>query len=243
MVSISNWKKSLNQLVEGNMRFRMGLRSVEAFASSLRLKEFAENGQRPSAIILTCSDSRVPTEILFDKGVGDLFVIRIAGNVVSESVIASIEYAALALGTPLCVVMGHTQCGAVKAAVDRTIRNESVPTESISGLLQQIQPAVDATIGKNKVIISEPDLLNQTIYQNVANQAHLIQKRSAVLSNLVSKGEFQIIGAIYDLHNGEVRFEGVNPVAATELIKMNFIPSHEVKENVQIGARGEHAKN
>lgn len=227
-----NWKNSLSQLVDGNMRFRLGLRSVEAFASSLKLKEFAEKGQRPSAIILTCSDSRVPTEILFDKGVGDLFVIRVAGNIISDSILASIEYAALALGTPLCVVMGHTECGAVRAAVDGYVHGTPSPTAHIRDLLKEIEPSVKVVHHKKSEGIEHSELVFQTIRQNVKNQTIMIQERSSVLHELVQKGDFQIIGAIYDLHNGEVKFDDHNISASKNmtLLRSSLGSSAEIHE-------------
>lgn len=201
-----SWKESLSKLLEGNMRFRMGLRSVESFASALKLRQFAENGQSPSAIILTCSDSRVPTEILFDKGVGDLFVIRVAGNVISRSIIASIEYAATVLKTPLCVVMGHTQCGAVRAAYSSLRQEASLATPNLDRLLEKITPAVRDTI-KKYPHADEEALLQLSGIMNVQHQVDLIHKKSPELSGLVSQGHFRIIGALYSLHDGEVSFD------------------------------------
>src|SRR5690349_21481050 len=110
-------QEALAKLIKGNERFVTGLRSVESLASHLRRRELAESGQEPWAIVLSCSDSRVPAELVFDCGLGELFVVRVAGNIVAPSLIASVEFAAQSFGTPLCVVMGHSQCGAVGAAV------------------------------------------------------------------------------------------------------------------------------
>ena len=229
MRSQANWKESLSKLIEGNLRFRMGLRSVESFASSLRLREFAENGQNPSAIILTCSDSRVPTEILFDKGVGDLFVIRVAGNVISRSIIASIEYAATVLSTPLCVVMGHTQCGAVRSALS-AVHNEATPiTSNIDRLLEKITPAVQEAIHK----LPDGDTHSQLRMAGILNiqrQVDLIHKNSPLLSSLCAQEKLRIVGALYDLHDGDVSFDLEDmpnfklekPIAEAALNKMNF---------------------
>ncbi len=201
-----DWKESLSKLIQGNMRFRLGLRSVESFASSLRLRELAENGQSPSAIILTCSDSRVPTEILFDKGVGDLFVIRVAGNVISRSIVASIEYAATILRTPLCVVMGHTQCGAVRAAYGKVKDNSLSATENLDRLLEKITPAVEETLRCHPAE-TEEELLRLSGIINVKRQVSLIQKHSQILNALSQDGKFRIIGASYSIHDGEVSFD------------------------------------
>ncbi len=206
MRSQLDWKQSLSKLIEGNMRFRLGLRSVESFASSLRLKEFAEKGQSPSAIILTCSDSRVPTEILFDKGVGDLFVIRVAGNVISDTTIASVEYAALVLQTPLCVVMGHTQCGAVRAAVNKLKENSPPSTESVEALLKKIIPSAAQAFDINPSS-PEDELVRLSTVLNVRRQVGLIKMKSKALNNLAQEEKFRVVGALYDLHEGEVSFD------------------------------------
>ena len=206
MHSRLDWKDSLAKLLEGNARFRLGLRSVESFASTLRLQEFAEKGQNPSAIILTCSDSRVPTEILFDKGVGDLFVIRVAGNVISRSIIASIEYAAMALKTPLCVVMGHTQCGAVKAAISAARSEANADTPNIGRLLEKLTPAVlDAQRVHSDANLET--LWQAAVLMNVRRQVTMIQQQSTALQPMTRQGEFRIIGALYNLHDGEVIFD------------------------------------
>ncbi len=201
-----NWKESLEKLIEGNTRFRMGLRSVESFASALRLKELAEKGQSPSAIILTCSDSRVPTEILFDKGVGDLFVIRVAGNVVSDTTIASIEYAAMVLNTPLCVVMGHTQCGAIQAALNVTRTQNSTATKSIDNLLKKIVPGLKQIVDRASTT-SDETLLQHCVIHNVKAQVTSILEVSSMLRERADQEKFRIVGAVYNLHDGEVNFD------------------------------------
>ncbi len=206
MRSQFDWQQSLSKLIEGNMRFRLGLRSVESFASSLRLREFAENGQNPSAIILTCSDSRVPTEILFDKGVGDLFVIRVAGNVISDTALASVEYAALVLQTPLCVVMGHTQCGAIRAAVSSFVEKTVAPTPSIDSLLKKIAPAVHEVF-KTSGDANEEGIQKRSVSANVRHQVKILKEKSEVLRNLSAQDKFRVVGSVYDLHDGEVSFD------------------------------------
>ncbi|OQW49861.1 MAG: hypothetical protein A4S09_11475 [Proteobacteria bacterium SG_bin7] len=206
METQASWKESLEKLIQGNMRFRMGLRSVESFASALRLKELAEKGQSPSAIILTCSDSRVPTEILFDKGVGDLFVIRVAGNVISDTTIASIEYAAMILNTPLCVVMGHTQCGAIQAALNVVRAPNTMATKSIDNLLKKIVPGLKQIVDRASTN-DDHTLLQHCVVHNVKAQVGSILEVSGMLRDRADQGKFRIVGAIYNLHDGAVDFD------------------------------------
>jgi len=110
-------EETLKRLMEGNRRFVEGVRSIEPLSSHLRMNDLAKNGQKPFVIVLTCSDSRSPVEMIFDQGVGDVFVVRVAGNVVAPSLLASIEFAAVNFGSPLFLVMGLTQCGAVNATI------------------------------------------------------------------------------------------------------------------------------
>lgn len=220
-----HWRESLTKLIEGNMRFRLGLRSIESFSSTLRLKEFAEKGQSPSAIILTCSDSRVPTEILFDKGIGDLFVIRVAGNVISQTTIASIEYAAMVLNTPLCVVMGHTQCGAIQAALNKATGKSLPTTHNIDGLLEKIVPSVKHTVNSSEV--DGEALLHNCVVQNIQNQVVAIREMSPALNKLADDGKFRVVGALYNLHDGEVNFD-LEDIPNFKI--ENFIPTPTLRE-------------
>lgn len=136
----NNWENALTQLIEGNKRFTSGLRSVNSLATIERLPELAEKGQKPFAIILSCSDSRVPAEIVFDQGAGDLFMVRVAGNTVAPSLLASMEFAATNFGSPLIVVMGHTNCGAVNAAIK--LMNDKVATASLGKNLRDRKSVV-----------------------------------------------------------------------------------------------------
>lgn len=228
MRSQNDWQESLLKLIEGNMRFRLGLRSVESYASSLKLREFAENGQFPSATILTCSDSRVPTEILFDKGIGDLFVIRVAGNVISSTAIASIEYAALVLQTPLCVVMGHTQCGAIRAAITSVLENSPAQTSNLESLLKKITPSVHEVLNE-KGDLNESELVKNIISANVKRQVTKIKEKSEALRKLSVQDNFKIVGAIYNLHDGEVSFD------------LNEVPNFKFKAQVPLPSLGEYS--
>ena len=221
-------------LKEGNARFVRGLQSMEPRKSVHHVRQLAEEGQYPFAIFVSCSDSRVPIEIVFDRGLGDLFSIRLAGNIVPSSALASIEYAALNLGSPLCVVMGHTECGAIRAAYN-AIRNPETNgalTPSLSELIEQISPAVlsvskkrngccnghsTAAAGSATTALCPPtesldhDAESTTLYHatlaNVRKSVAEITLRSSVLRSLVESSRFAIKGAIYDVHTGRVSFD------------------------------------
>lgn len=189
---------ALQRLVEGNERFVKGLRSVEAFPTLDRLKELATKGQRPFAIILTCSDSRVPTEIVFDQGMGDLFVVRVAGNVVAPSLIASMEFAASQFETPLLLVMGHSSCGAVKAAMDHKAGLLPGLTPNLQDLVARIEPSV---MGGS---------VEECIRHNVMNSMRVIQDSSPLLADRVKSGLLKMVGCVFDFNTGRVTFEESN---------------------------------
>ena len=173
--------------MEGNARFVRG--AVEAPHRHLaRLRE-VEAKQTPFAAFLGCADSRVPIELVFDQGFGDLFPVRIAGNVVTPEVIGSLEFGCAVLGAQVLMVLGHTHCGAVKAAVAGT----EVPGQ-ISSLFYHIQPAVEAAHGD----------VEAAVVQNVRGQARLLARSSPVLAGLVTKGALRIVGGIFDLATGVV---------------------------------------
>ncbi len=180
-------EEALKRLYEGNLRFSQG-KSIEEHRDLGRVKEVAA-GQRPFAAFLGCADSRVPVEIVFDQGFGDIFVTRIAGNVASSENIGSLEFGTEILGARVLYVLGHTQCGAVQA----TMKGEEVPGQ-ISGLFQHIRPAVKEANGD----------LNKAVEQNVRNQATLLAEASPVISRLVKRKELVVAGGVYDLHTGLV---------------------------------------
>ena len=178
----------LAALMAGNARFVEG-RVQAPHRNMARLKEVAHQ-QAPQAAFLGCSDSRVPIEIVFDQGFGDLFVVRDAGNVISPEVIASLEFGTLVLGARLLFVLGHSGCGAVSA----TLKGEAVPGQ-ISALYARIQPAVDSPGGN----------LGDAIANNVRLQAQLLRRSSPVIKELVARGALRIVGGVYDLDSGRVR--------------------------------------
>jgi carbonic anhydrase len=185
---------ALAWLKEGNQRFTEG-RSAHPRQDITRLKEVAK-GQKPFATIVGCSDSRVPNEIIFDQGLGDLFIVRTAGQVSTYASWGSIEFAEEVLGSRLIVVLGHTQCGAVNAAI-------TVPETAghIVTLINAIKPAVDKAREKN------PDhLLDEAIKENVRMQVAQLRQLEPVLARRVREGSLQIVGAVYDIHTGLVEF-------------------------------------
>lgn len=202
-----NCSSALTLLLEGNRRFASGLRSIETIASTAYLKDLAENGQKPFAIVLTCSDSRVPAEMIFDRGLGDLFVIRVAGNIIAPSLLASIEFAATSFGTPLCVVMGHSGCGAVKAAIGAEMNGDHPGSPNLQKLVAKVKPAVRSVVRKNGGIAPQ-NLLDLATIANVQRTAELIERESPIVRKLIDSGKFLIAGAVYDLHTGRVHFEG-----------------------------------
>jgi carbonic anhydrase len=194
---------AFQRLMDGNKRFTNGLRSVEAMHTTQKLKDLAENGQSPFGIILTCSDSRVPTEMVFDQGLGDLFVVRVAGNIASASQIASIEFAALNFKSPVCIVMGHSQCGAVKAALS-VEKNEKIGlTPNLEKLVARVRPAVRTALRNTDCA----DMLSECTWENVRRTVRLIRKRSAAIRQLEESKQFRLIGAVYDLHTGQVQID------------------------------------
>jgi carbonic anhydrase len=183
----------LDVLKEGNRRFVEG-RMVHDHQNMERLVEVAK-GQHPIAIIVGCSDSRVAPEIVFDQGLGDLFVVRVAGNVVDDHAIGSIEYAVEHLHASLIVVLGHDRCGAVQAAIS----GDDAPGH-IQSLVESIRPAVEAAK-------SEPgDLLDNAINENVRRVVSQLQTSQPILGQAVQEGHLQVVGARYLLDSGSVRF-------------------------------------
>ncbi len=189
----------LARLLEGNKRFINGQTSL---LTRKRPQDFAElaEGQAPSAAIVACADSRVAPELIFDQGVGDLFVVRVAGNVVTGAgpiVKGSIEYAVAELGCRLIMVIGHTACGAVKAAIAHIEANDALPG-SIGGLVEVIKPAVIAAAKQSG------DKLENSIRANVRKCVETIRGLDPILSKAVRSQGMKVVGAVYDLKSGMV---------------------------------------
>lgn len=199
----SQWMDSFQKLKEGNGRFKSGVRSTQALLGHEKLKELAANGQKPFAIVVSCSDSRVPAELLFDCGFGDLFVVRVAGNVVQPSQIASIEYAAKVLGASLCVVMGHSKCGAVQAALDSESGKKVELGPNIDFLIELIRPSVKRGMKNQKEGLA---VLDSCIRENVLGTAGEIMEKSEMLRAMSSHNSFKVVQAVFHLETGEVEF-------------------------------------
>lgn len=198
-------KQAIERLKEGNFRFISGVRSVEPLLSHLRMKELAEKGQKPFAIVLTCSDSRSPAEMIFDQGLGDLFVVRVAGNVVAPSLLASIEFAAANFGSSTVLVLGHTLCGAVNATIAHARdTSKPLPSPHLEELVGRIRPAIDRVLLENK--IDHSDFLKLSTLENVLRSMRLIQEQSQIIRSLVSNGSLSVEGAVLDISTGQVEF-------------------------------------
>jgi carbonic anhydrase len=190
-------EQALQKLMNGNARFVSG--DVEHPNQSAERRAEVVSGQHPFAIIVGCSDSRVPPEIVFDQGIGDIFVIRTAGQVIDNAALASIEYGAEHLGIPLVVVLGHDSCGAVKATVEG-----GEASGHIGYLVEAISPAVDEAAEQDANEASEEEVLDAAIDINVENIVDQLETSEPVLSELVEEGRLTIVGARYHLDSGEV---------------------------------------
>lgn len=181
-------------LAEGNQRF---VNNLNADHDHLEMINETREGQYPFAVILSCMDSRTSVELVFDQGLGDLFSIRVAGNVVNNDIIASIEYAVKYVGSKLLVVLGHTECGAIKSA------KAGVKDGHITELLSRIQPSISKAMLKN-----EKDHLfhDNVAYANVENSLEEILTRSEIVKEMFAKGEIGLVGGMYNVENGEVDF-------------------------------------
>jgi carbonic anhydrase len=201
---MSKAKESLECLKQGNQRFVSGFRSLEIQAKQLQRAELVD-GQTPFAIILGCSDSRVPAEIIFDQGLGSLFVIRVAGNIVAPSLIGSVEFAAIRFGTPLVIVLGHSMCGAVIATIDE-LNHPSVGTsENILSIVNRIKPNVQPLF-ETELQKDPKKLLEKAIRANIYASINQLRHGSQLLEQLIEKDQLTIIGAEYSLKTGIVEF-------------------------------------
>jgi len=197
-------KEALKRLQEGNQRFVSGVRSLENMMSHTKRGELTD-GQEPFAIILGCSDSRVPAELVFDQGLGDLFVIRVAGNIVAPSQIGSVEFAASQFKTRLVIVLGHSQCGAICATVEELKRPKAEQSLNIKAIVDRIRPSVEP-FKATELWHDEDALVDQAVRANVRASANQLRHGSSILENLIEKDGLMIVGAEYSLETGEVEF-------------------------------------
>jgi len=201
MISAS---EALARLREGNRRFVSDLRASAAVSSQTRRNELAE-GQAPFAIILGCSDSRVPAEIVFDQGLGDLFVIRVAGNVVASSQIGSVEFAVERFGTPLVVVLGHSRCGAILATLEQLMRPREQQSPNLRSIVDRVRPSVEGLLATDLRNDSEA-LVRQAVRANIRASANQLRHGSELLEDLIQGGRVLVVGAEYSLETGVVDF-------------------------------------
>ncbi len=194
--------EALECLREGNRRFVAETHSGSELTGQSRRVELA-SGQEPFAIILGCSDSRVPAEIVFDQGLGDLFVIRVAGNIVAPSQVGSVEFAAHSFGTPLVVVLGHSQCGAVVGTLNELERPTELRSPNLRSIADRIVPAVQALLEVDPPL--EKDVLvRAAIRANIRASANQLRNGSRILEGLIEEGKLLVVGAEYSLETGEV---------------------------------------
>lgn len=204
MSKFNNAHDALEQLREGNYRFSKNLRALDSMSSNTKRIALTA-GQEPFAIILGCSDSRVPAEIVFDQGLGDLFVIRVAGNIVAPSQIGSVEFAVSQFGTRLVVVLGHSQCGAVMATIDELSKGSDSPSKNISAIVDRVKPAIESLMSTE--LKHKPDaLINEAVRANVRASANHLRHGSEIIENLIENDGLLIVGAEYCLESGIVDF-------------------------------------
>jgi carbonic anhydrase len=196
-------RKALLRLEEGNSRFVANVRSHDALASPTRRMELAA-GQSPFAIILGCSDSRVPAEIVFDQGLGDLFVIRVAGNIVASSQVGSVEFAAARFGTRLVVVLGHSQCGAILATLEE-LQQPTHQSRNLRSIVDRLRPSVETLLAT--ALRDDPEaLVRQAVRANVRASVNHLRHGSEILEQLAQNQGLAVVGAEYSLETGVVEF-------------------------------------
>jgi carbonic anhydrase len=197
-------RDALERLREGNRRFVSDWRLSRVLASHNRRNELAD-GQEPFGVVLGCSDSRVPAEIVFDQGLGDLFVIRVAGNVVAPSQVGSVEFAAERFGTRLVVVLGHSRCGAVVATLESLNPFAQKPSPNLRSITDRIRPSVEMLL-RTEVAGDPEALVREGVRANVRVSASQLRHGSQLLEQLIEKDGLLVVGAVYSLDTGEVEF-------------------------------------
>ncbi|HET9949062.1 MAG TPA: carbonic anhydrase [Longimicrobiales bacterium] len=196
-------RDALARLREGNDRFVADRRGGTSVGATRRTE--LVNGQAPFAIVLGCSDSRVPAEIVFDQGLGDLFVIRVAGNVVSPSQVGSVEFAAERFGTRLVVVLGHSMCGAITATLEELVRPSEHRSPNLRAIVDRVRPAVEELLAREGGCIGE-DLVRRAVRANIRASVGHLSHGSEILEGLIAREELVVVGAEYSLETGVVHF-------------------------------------
>jgi carbonic anhydrase len=201
MISAS---ESLQRLRDGNARFAANVRGLESFLTQERRAELA-GGQAPHAIILGCSDSRVPVEIVFDQGLGDLFVIRVAGNIVAPSQVGSVEFAAARFDTHLVVVLGHSQCGAIAATLEELRRPTENQSRNLRAIVDRVRPSVEGLLA-TELRHDEPALVREAVRANIRASANHLRHGSELLEQIIQAEGLWVVGAEYSIETGIVDF-------------------------------------
>jgi carbonic anhydrase len=197
-------REALQRLQEGNRRFVADVRGGQTLTNQARRSALAA-GQEPFAIVLGCSDSRVPAEIVFDQGMGDLFVIRVAGNIVAPSQVGSVEFAAARFGTRLVVVLGHSMCGAILATLEELGRPTAGQSPNLRSIVDRIRPSVEGLLATE--LRQDPDaLLRHAVRANIRASANHLRHGSAILEQLIQDRGLLVVGAEYSLETGVVDF-------------------------------------
>jgi carbonic anhydrase len=208
-------RQALDRLREGNARFVADTRSHATIARRSHREDLAD-GQEPFAIILGCSDSRVPAEIVFDQGLGDLFVIRVAGNIVAPSQIGSVEFAASKFNTRLVVVLGHSRCGAVEATLEELQRPSGRQSRNLYSIVDRVRPSVEALLA-TEIRHDPAALVRDAVRANVRVSASQLRHGSELLESLIAREGLVVVGAEYSLESGVVDFfDGVPDSGASE---------------------------
>ena len=197
-------KEGLQKLLEGNRRFVADERSSESYASQAHRAALVA-GQAPFAVILGCSDSRVPVEIVFDQGLGDLFVIRVAGNIVAPSQVSSVEFAAERFGTRLVVVLGHTRCGAIEATLDALLAPPQLRPRDPHSIVDRVRPSVEGLL-ETELRHDHDALVHHAVRANIRASANHLRHGSQVIEQLIQSDGLLVVGAEYSLETGRVEF-------------------------------------
>jgi carbonic anhydrase len=193
---------ALARLVEGNRRYTQNVRSIDSMVSHGRRDV---ESQRPFAIVLGCSDSRAPAEVVFDQGLGDLFVIRVAGNIVAPSQVGSVEFAAERFGTRLVVVMGHSNCGAIDATLEAILRDSGPASRNLMSIVDRVRPSIESLVATE--LAHDPvRLRHEAMRANVRASVSHLRHSSEVIERLVQRDALSIVGAELELSTGEVSF-------------------------------------
>jgi carbonic anhydrase len=196
--------QALARLYEGNRRFVANQSAQSGFSNTARRVELVD-GQEPFAIVLGCSDSRVPAELVFDQGFGDLFVIRVAGNIVAPSQVGSVEFAASRFGTPLVVVMGHSQCGAIVATLEELEGRATTSSKNLQSIVDRVRPSIEPLLAQ-QVVRDHDALVREAVRANVRASVEHLRHGSELLERLIREDGLVVVGAEYSLETGVVDF-------------------------------------